>query len=111
MVADLGSEDPSTYLTDTATVPPVFADVLEANSPGNEGSDVPILLLHAEDAEPIPQLVSDLLFARMCAGTYTVEYRKPAGSAEAANHANEPYVLDWMSDRIAGEPAPTTPCP
>lgn len=111
VVADLGSEDPSTYLTDPATVPPVFADVLEANSPGNEGSDVPILLLHAADAEPIPQLVSDLLFARMCDGTYTVEYLKPAGTAEAANQATEPYLLDWMSDRITGEPAPTTPCP
>jgi len=36
---------------------------------------------------------------------------EPAGTAEAANQATEPYLLDWMSDRIAGEPAPTTPCP
>lgn len=111
VVSTLQGQDPATYLTDPATVPPAFSEVLEANSPGSQVTDIPILLVHGSRAEPIPQAVSDLYFARMCAAGFTVEYRTPSGSAETANLETEPYLVDWMTDRIAGEPAPTTPCP
>lgn len=111
VVATLQGQDPARYLTDPTTVPPVFAEVLDANSPGNQVTDIPILLVHGSRAEPIPQLISDLYFTRMCDAGFTVEYRKPSGSAETANLETQPYLVDWMTDRIAGEPAPTTPCP
>jgi Secretory lipase len=111
VVADLETENPATYITDPATLPPDFVDVLDANSPGNQMTDIPILVVHGDDAEPIPQLISDLFFARLCDTGTTAEYRKPAGTADEAVAATEPYLVAWMTDRIAGETAPTTPCP
>jgi len=70
------------------------------------------VLLDVGHAEPIPQVVSDLLFAHLCeTGGYTVEYRKHPGTAEQANLDNEPYLLSWLDGRVAGSDAPTTPCP
>ena len=111
VVSTLQGQDPARYLTDPATVPPAFTEVLDANSPGNQVTEIPILLVHGSRAEPIPQVISDLYFTRMCDAGFTVEYRTPSGSAETANLETQPYLVDWMTDRIAGEPAPTTPCP
>lgn len=111
VVGTLQGQDPARYLTDPATVPPAFAEVLEANSPGNQATDIPVLLVHGSRAQPIPQVIGDLFFARLCDTGFTVEYRKPSGSAETAVLETQPYLVEWMNDRIAGEPAPTTPCP
>jgi len=112
-VIDSISTDAATdYLTAPEAPADDFLEVLDHNSPGDIPTGIPIMLLHGANAEPIPQVVSDLLFAHLCeTGGYTIEYRKHPGSAEQANLDNEPYLLSWLDDRVAGSDAPTTPCP
>ena len=72
---------------------------------------VPLLILHGSDDEQIPALSSQILLGQLCiqpdqGPTIRIEYAgHNHGSVIAAQRDD---LLDWISDRFAGEPAPNT---
>ena len=85
--------------------------VILENDVINEPVTVPLLLLHGSNDEQIPALSSQFLLGQLCVRpdqgpTIRIEYQgHNHGSTIAAQRDD---LLDWISDRFAGEPAPNT---
>ena len=84
-----------------------WADYMDANTPGNYSSDAPVLVFHGQDDTLIPPEASERLMRRLCV------HGVPAKLSlyDDENHftiagAGRPEALQWMTDRLAGAPAP-----
>ncbi len=86
-----------------------WATILEQNNPGNAPTGAPLLIIQG-DADPIvAPAVTARLVEKLCARGETVEFRMLAGTAHLdAGHVAVPDVVEWIADRFAGKPAPTT---
>lgn len=105
-------KDPALYITkDPASVEP-FATYLEANTPGNISTSVPIFVYHGENDEQIPVLGSKLYLERACATGGSTILRKTypnVGHVEVIAAA-QADIVTWIDQRLAGTPAESTPC-
>lgn len=89
---------------------PEWLEVLEANSPGNVRSEMPILLIHGTEDMVVPPSLSDALFERLCETGSQTDYRVIEGAGHGAFRENLPMVLEWTAERFAEEAATDT-CP
>jgi pimeloyl-ACP methyl ester carboxylesterase len=113
IVDKLKGANPDDYLkADPATVEPA-ATLLEQNSPGNIPTPIPIFVYQGEQDEQIPVVASLLLLRRMCrVGGFTVlRTTYPGASHVGVIEVAAKDIQGWIGDRLAGKPAPTTPCP
>ena len=111
-VDKLRGANPDEYLkADPGAVEP-FAGLLEQNTPGNIRTPLPIFVYQGEQDEQIPVVASLLLLQRTCrVGGFTLLRRTYPGASHAGVIAvAAPDIDRWISDRLAGAPAPTTPC-
>jgi pimeloyl-ACP methyl ester carboxylesterase len=105
-------KDPALYIAkDPASVEP-FATYLEANTPGNVSTSVPIFVYHGENDEQIPVLGSKLYLERACVTGGSTILRKTypnVGHVDVITAAQSDIVA-WIEQRLAGTPAQFTPC-
>jgi hypothetical protein len=105
-------KDPALYIAkDPASVEP-FATYLEANTPGNVATTVPIFVYHGENDEQIPVLGSKLYLERACVTGGSTILRKTypnVGHVDVITAAQSDIVA-WIEQRLAGTPAQFTPC-
>jgi dipeptidyl aminopeptidase/acylaminoacyl peptidase len=83
--------------------------IAEKNNPGATRTNAPILIIQG-DADPIvaPDVTARLA-DELCAEGETVDLRLLTGTAHVdAGHVAVPDVVQWIADRFAGKPAPTT---
>lgn len=83
--------------------------IVEKNNPGATRTNAPLLIIQG-DADPIvaPDVTARLV-DKLCAAGETVELRVLKGTAHLdAGHVAVPDVVQWIADRFAGKPAPTT---
>ena len=86
-----------------------WATILENNNPGATRTNAPLLIIQG-DADPIvaPDVTARLV-DKLCAEGESVELRVLEGTAHLdAGHVAVPDVVQWIADRFAGKPAPTT---
>jgi pimeloyl-ACP methyl ester carboxylesterase len=83
--------------------------ILETNAPGATRTNAPILITQG-DADPIiAHDVTARLVDRLCAAGETVDFRTLPGTAHLdAGQVAVPDVLQWVADRFAGKPPPST---
>jgi pimeloyl-ACP methyl ester carboxylesterase len=86
--------------------------ILKKNNPGDTRTNAPLLIIQG-DADPIvaPEVTARLV-DRLCAAGDTVDLRVLTGIAHLdAGHVAVPDVVQWIGDRFAGKPPPTTCTP
>jgi alpha-beta hydrolase superfamily lysophospholipase len=87
--------------------------IAEKNNPGATRTNAPILIIQG-DADPIvaPDVTArlvDKLCDKLCTEGETVDLRVLKGTAHLdAGHVAVPDVAQWIADRFAGKPAPST---
>lgn len=83
--------------------------IVEKNNPGATRTNAPLLIVQG-DADPIvaPDVTARFV-DKLCAAGETVEVRVLEDTAHLdAGHVAVPGVVQWIADRFAGKPAPTT---
>lgn len=86
-----------------------WSTLLVENDPGFVAGASPVLIIHGGADEQIPVASSALLLDRMCGTGQVVERRVYEGQSHAGViEPSLPDMLQWMDDRVAGEPAPTS---
>jgi hypothetical protein len=105
----LRGKDPSAYVkADPGTTEP-YASLLEENSPGFRPGSVPVFLYHGEADEQIPPIASQLVLDRYCKnGTTATRKTYPGADHGGAFDVARPDVIQYLDDRLAGKPAPTS---
>jgi alpha-beta hydrolase superfamily lysophospholipase len=86
-----------------------WATILEENNPGQTRTNAPMLIVQG-DADPIvaPEITARLV-DKLCAAGETVDLRMLKGTAHLdAGHVAVPDVVEWIADRFADKPPPTT---
>jgi pimeloyl-ACP methyl ester carboxylesterase len=86
-----------------------WATIVEENNPGDARTNAPLLIIQG-DADPIvaPDVTARLV-DKLCAAGETVDLLILKGTAHLdAGHVAVPDVVQWIADRFAGKPAPTT---
>jgi len=112
-VSDMRAKNPPDYLTTSPAGDPAFAAALAANTAGEHPTPVPIFVYHGDADNIVAVTASAAYVDRACrTGGYTISRRVYPG----ANHITViPAALgdieSWITDRLAGKPAPSTPCP
>jgi pimeloyl-ACP methyl ester carboxylesterase len=88
---------------------PTIATLLHANSAGNRPAGAPLLIVQGSADATIPKVLTDAFDKKACAAGDTVEYRIYDGATHGSVIvAAQDDVVQWLADRIAGKPAPTT---
>ncbi len=88
-----------------------WPDLLEANTPGQETVEVPILLLQGTADEQIPIASTRSLVGRLCAAGDRVDFRVYPGVGHGAaifDSARTIETLRWVAARFAGAVAAST---
>ena len=93
-----------------ATVQP-WSTLLAQNTPAGSGIGVPILVAQGRADTLVRPTTTDQYVQKLCTAGEQVEYHTVA-NATHAEIAEEsiPTLIQWLSDRTAGRPPPTT-CP
>ena len=83
--------------------------LISLNSPGAEWIGAPVYIAQGEaDMLVRPEITRDFV-ERLCRQNETVEYRTYPGVGHVqVGGAASAGVVEWVADRFAGEPAPTT---
>ena len=113
VVDDVRGKDQADYIKADPSTVASFARYLEDNTPGNVPTTVPIFVYHGQEDEQIPVGTSYALLQRACrrGGFTLLRTVYPGVSHVGAIATAEPDVQAWIVDRVAGKPAPSTPCP
>jgi len=83
--------------------------ILGANTPGATRTGAPILITQGETDPIMPPAVTEALADELCAQGETVDLRILPGTAHLdAGHVAVPQVVEWIADRFAARPAPTS---
>ena len=106
-------EDVATYLsTDSINTEPLLGH-LQANTPGNVATNVPVFVYHGEADELIPAATSLDYLKRACAtGGYNIERKTYAGASHVSvlfSAASD--IQSWIANRFSGATPTPTPCP
>jgi dienelactone hydrolase len=88
---------------------PTIQTVLHANSAGNRPAGAPVLIVQGTADTTIPKVLTDAFDTKACAAGDTVDYRLYDGATHGSVIvAAQDDVVQWLKDRVAGKPAPTT---
>ncbi len=88
---------------------PDWVTRLSENSPGNVGTDVPILLIQGQADTVVPILLTNVLYRRLCDIGNEIDYRVFEGYGHNdSTEKNMPLMLEWTAARFAGQPAATS---
>lgn len=69
----------------------------------------PLLLVHGQDDEALPPVLSDQLVEELCAAGVTVQYRTyPGATHDSVLAAAADDVAGWLTGRLGGVEAPST---
>ena len=83
--------------------------IFEANTPGGNPTGIPILITQGDEDPIMPPATTKGLVDKLCAQGETVELRILPGTAHLdAGQVAVPQVVEWIADRFAGKPAPST---
>jgi len=83
--------------------------ILGDNMPGKAPTGVPMLITQGEDDPIMTPSVTAAFADQLCANGETVDYRVLPGVAHLeGGHVAAPEVAEWIADRFAGTPAPST---
>lgn len=86
--------------------------ILADNTPGKAPTGVPMLITQGEDDPIMTPSVTAAFADQLCANGETVDYRVLRGVAHLeAGHVAAPEVAEWIADRFAGKPAPSSCTP
>jgi pimeloyl-ACP methyl ester carboxylesterase len=99
------------FTVDPTTAEP-FATMLAENTPGDEATDVPTLVVHGEADEQLPVETVGWFLERACgAGSPHVALRTfPGADHHSVLVDARPAIHEFVTARLAGD-APTTDCP
>ncbi len=85
--------------------------ILADNTPGDARTDTPILITQGEADPVVSPAVQQQFVDRLCQTGATVDYRTYPGVGHVTvAHDTAPDVTQWIADRFAGMPAPSS-CP
>jgi pimeloyl-ACP methyl ester carboxylesterase len=88
---------------------PVIQQLLHENSAGNRPAGAPLLVVQGSADTTIPQALTDMWTTKACAIGDTVDYMVyPGATHSSVIAAARSDVLQWLADRAAGTPAPST---
>ncbi len=83
--------------------------IVGVNDPGGAHTGAPILIIQGDIDPIVPPDVTARLAAMLCSNGETVELHTYPGIAHIdAGHVAAPDVVQWIVDRFAGHPGPTT---
>lgn len=83
--------------------------VLDANSPGNVVPVVPVLMVHGDADGTVPPVLSQLMHDKYCAlGVASQRNIYPGADHGSVIVDSAADVIAWITDRLAGVPAPTS---
>jgi pimeloyl-ACP methyl ester carboxylesterase len=112
-VTDLNGKNIADYMTANPITVEPYSTYLNENTPGQVPTPVPIFIYHGESDELVPVTTSELYLKRTCkVGGFTVlrtTYKGGTHVGVIPLALND--IAKWIDDRVAGKPAPTTPCP
>jgi pimeloyl-ACP methyl ester carboxylesterase len=108
MDAFRGVTGPAVLAHDPLGIPEI-QPLLRANSAGNRPAGAPVLILQGSADTTIPKVLTDTFDVKACAAGNTVDYRLYDGATHGSVIiAAQDDVVQWLQDRVAGKPAPTT---
>lgn len=89
---------------------PVVAAIARANDPGRTRTAAPILVVQGTaDTIVLPALTDAFVTTLACPIGDTVDYLKVTGATHlSVPFASAPTIVEWMRQRLAGSPAPST---
>jgi alpha-beta hydrolase superfamily lysophospholipase len=88
---------------------PALQQLLHENSAGNRPAGAPLLIAQGSADTTIPKALTDAFDAKACAEGDTVDYRVYEGATHSTVVvAARDDIVQWLQDRVAGKPAPTT---
>lgn len=100
---------PESLLIEDPLKDPDVQRLATLNTPGNVKTGVPILVLHGGADAQIPPILSTLYTQRACKIGDTVELKFYPGLGHTGPiEAGETTIMQWLSDRLAGLPAPSS---
>jgi uncharacterized membrane protein HdeD (DUF308 family)/pimeloyl-ACP methyl ester carboxylesterase len=83
--------------------------IAAANTPGAAPTKAPILIVQGEADTIVAPEVTERLVRKLCQKGETVDLRLYPGIGHlVTGHEAAPAVLQWINDRFAGKPPPTT---
>ena len=83
--------------------------IADKNTPGNAPTAAPILIVQGTADTIVAPEVTERLLHKLCAKGETVELRLYPGVGHlATGHEAAPAVLQWINDRFAAKPPPTS---
>jgi alpha-beta hydrolase superfamily lysophospholipase len=90
------------------TVQPL-AGILRANTPGPPPKTIPLLVTQGESDQLVAPSVTAAFVRSLCAAGDSVEYRTlPGVTHEYTGQASATLVAEWVVQRFAGQPAPSS---
>jgi pimeloyl-ACP methyl ester carboxylesterase len=108
MDAFQGVSGPAVLAHDPLGIPEIQR-LLHANSAGNRPAGAPVLIVQGSADTTIPKVLTDTFDVKACAAGNTVDYRVYDGATHGSViTAAQDDVVQWLQDRVAGKPAPTT---
>ena len=108
MAAFQGVSGAAVLAHDPLSIPAIRARLHE-NSAGNRPAGAPLLVVQGSADTTIPKVLTDAFDAKACAAGDTVEYRVYDGATHGSVIvAAQDDVVQWLKDRVAGKPAPTS---
>jgi alpha-beta hydrolase superfamily lysophospholipase len=88
---------------------PLIQKLLHENSAGNRPAGAPLLIVQGSADTTIAQALTDMWTTKACAIGDTVDYMMyPGATHTSVIAAAQSDVLQWLADRAAGTPAPST---
>lgn len=111
---DIVAQHAFRHMAEYTTIPdpldePHFAARLAENRAGRHAPAAPVLLYHGTLDEVIPLAIGQQLFADYCTLGARVRWQPiPLLGHVQAAVASSPIVVSWLSDRFAGNTAPTS---
>jgi alpha-beta hydrolase superfamily lysophospholipase len=108
MRAFQGVSGPAVLARDPLSIPAI-RKLLHENSAGNRPAGAPLLIVQGSADTTIPKVLTDAFDVKACAAGATVDYRVYEGATHTTVIvAAQDDVVQWLADRVAGKPAPTT---
>jgi alpha-beta hydrolase superfamily lysophospholipase len=108
MAAFQGVSGPAVLAHDPLAIP-ALQQLLHENSAGNRPAGAPVLIVQGTADTTVPRVLTDAFTTKACAAGGTVDYRTYDGATHGSViQAAQDDVVQWLKDRVAGKPAPTT---
>lgn len=88
-----------------------WRSIVSQNNPGGRPTGVPMFVSQGDADTIVDPALTATMVDRLCEAGETVQFHEMVGVGHVeAGHEAAPTVAEWMADRFAGSPAPST-CP